>query len=97
MLRQQTPSGPPRVAVSGPYQPDLIVMALAAEAAGSVVFPVPRRLRGDALQAVLAAIRPTHAFVQARREIPHWLRTRPNAETTLTLFSPHVAARHEGV
>jgi hypothetical protein len=97
LLRQDTPSGPPRVAVSGPYQPDLIVMSLAAEAAGGVVFPVPRRLRGEALQAVLAAIGPTHAFVQARREIPHWLRTQPNADTPLTLFSPHVAARQEGV
>ncbi len=86
----QVPSGL-RLVVSGAYEPDLIAVALAAYAAGGQIFPVPRALQGNILRDTLAEIRPTHSFVQVRRDIPHWLQTAASVSSGFVLLSRHAA------
>lgn len=85
-----------RIALSGPFEPDLITFALAAHARGVLLHPVAPSLQGDGLAGVLAAIAPTHAFVQGRRTIARWLTVRPGGGTaavplftSLPLGPPH--------
>jgi hypothetical protein len=81
-----------RLAVSGAYEPDLIFIALAALTLGGMVLPVARSLRGKDLATVLAAARPTHAFVQSRRTVAHWVAS-PVDESRIPLFSNQPVVR----
>ncbi len=59
VLRARGISGELRLAVSGSYEPDLVVLSLAALAAGGEVFALSPKLRGAELARELAAIGPT--------------------------------------
>ncbi|MBS7537493.1 AMP-binding protein [Ancylobacter lacus] len=75
-----------RLAVSGAYDPDLVILALAALAAGGRVHAVDPALAGEDLARILAVVAPTQAFVQGRRAIGAWLDVRPGASRPLPLF-----------
>lgn len=62
-----------RLAVSGALEPGLILLALAAQAAGATVAVIDRHAQGPALGALLRAAAPTHAFVQDRKAVSAWL------------------------
>ncbi|MDF2621293.1 MAG: hypothetical protein K0S00_3952 [Xanthobacteraceae bacterium] len=97
VLRARGISGELRLAVSGSYEPDLVVLSLAALAAGGEVFALSPKLRGAELARELAAIGPSHAFVQSRRAIAQWFAAGPPAATRLPLFSPQAfVGGHEG-
>jgi hypothetical protein len=81
-----------RLAVSGAYEPDLIFIALAAATLGGAVLPVGRSLRGDGLATRLTHFRPTHAFVQNRRIMAHWVTTKIG-DSRIPLFSSQSAVR----
>lgn len=97
VLRARGVSGELRLAVSGSYEPDLVVLSLAALAAGGEVFALSPKLRGAELARALAAIGPTHAFVQSRRAIAQWFAAAPPAAARLPLFCPQAfVGGHEG-
>ncbi|MFT4191569.1 MAG: AMP-binding protein [Comamonas sp.] len=62
-----------RLAVSGALEPQLIVLALAAHAAGAEVVVIDRHAQGAALRAALQAAAPTLAFVQSRQTLSAWI------------------------
>jgi len=62
-----------RVAVSGAYEPDLLLFALAASSAGAAITPVARDLHGEELRHLFGEALPTHAFVAHRGDIAHWV------------------------
>jgi hypothetical protein len=87
LLKEGSNPGEIRLAASGLYEPDLIILALAALSSGGKVFLLHGDLRGEVLARELAAIRPTHAFVQDRRTIARWFAAAPAGTTRLPLFS----------
>jgi hypothetical protein len=87
LLKQRSDSDGIRLAASGYYEPDLVILGLAALSIGGEVFLLHGNLRGDALARELAAVRPTHAFVQGRRAIAQWLAAAPPDTAGLPLFS----------
>jgi len=88
VLKERSSRGHVRLAASGLYEPDLVILALAALSSGGEVFLLDADLRGEALTRGLSAIRPTHAFVQSRRTIARWLAATPATTMRLQLFSP---------
>ncbi|MDR3464701.1 MAG: hypothetical protein P4M07_02030 [Xanthobacteraceae bacterium] len=87
LLNERSLPGRMRLVTSGHYEPDLIMLALAALASGGEVFTLPAELRGDALARELSGLRPTHAFVQGRRAIAEWLAAVPEGLNRVPLFS----------
>lgn len=85
-----------RLAVSGAFEPTLLILALAARRLGGQVVSVPRHASGEALRRVLAGSRPAFAFVQARESVSDWLQLGPQADWTLTLFSAQAVPREAG-
>lgn len=69
-LRQQGFSEQSRLVLSGAFEPNLLLLALAAEAVGAQVLTLPDDLEPQALQQQLWRIRPSHAYVQGRQ--PDW-------------------------
>jgi hypothetical protein len=75
------------LAASGLYEPDLIILALAALSVSGEVFLLPGNLRGEMLSQKFDAIGPTHGFVQGRRTIAQWFKSAPSGSVRLPLFS----------
>ncbi|WPN96298.1 acyl-CoA synthetase [Pseudomonas sp. MUP55] len=69
-LRQQGYNEQSRLALSGAFEPNLLLLALAAESVGGQVLTLPDSLAPQALQQQLWRIRPSHAYVQGRQ--PDW-------------------------
>jgi hypothetical protein len=92
LLKERSNSGEIRLAASGDYEPDLVILGLAALSVGGEVFLLHDILRGEALARELAAIRPTLAFVQGRRAIAQWLAAAPSGTARLPLFSTRAFA-----
>lgn len=72
-LRQQGFNEDSRLALSGAFEPDLLLLALAARHVGGEVLTIPDNLDAEALHNALWRSRPTHAFVQGRQTRPLWL------------------------
>lgn len=72
-LRQQGFSEDSRLAVSGAFEPNLLLLALAAQQVGGQWLAVADNLDAPALHNVLWHSRPTHAFVQDRQTQQRWL------------------------
>lgn len=87
VLRARARGAEVRLAVSGAYEPDLLILALAALSTGGEVLTVPPGLRGEELARELASVRPSHAFVQGRRTLSRWLAAPPPGDAQLPLFS----------
>jgi len=72
-LRQQGFSEESRLALSGAFEPHLLLLALAAQSIGGQILTLADDLGPAALQQQLWRIRPTHAYVQGRQQVRHWL------------------------
>lgn len=72
-LRQQGFTEDSRLALRGVFEPDLLLLALAARHLGGEVLTVPDTLDAEVLHKVLWRSRPTHAFVQGRQTRQLWL------------------------
>lgn len=72
-LRQQGFTPGARLALSGAFEPSLLILALAAQQLGGQNLVIGRDSRGDELQRLLRHGRPAFAFVQRRENVSHWL------------------------
>ena len=72
-LRQQGFSETSRLAVSGAFEPNLLLLALAAQQVGGDLLAIADNLDAAALHSVLWRSNPTHAFVQGRQPQQLWL------------------------
>ncbi|MHC8287351.1 AMP-binding protein [Pseudomonas sp. XS1P51] len=72
-LRQQGFTEDSRLAVSGAFEPDLLLLALAAQHVGGELLTLPDNLAPESLHKVLWRSRATHAFVQGRQTQQLWL------------------------
>lgn len=94
---QQKGFGPgSRLALSGAFEPRLILLALAARAAGGQAFAVSRAASGEELRGLLHRTQPTHAFVQSREGVSQWLAAAVGLPHELLLFSAQSAPRQSG-
>ena len=71
-LRQQGFSEQSRLALSGAFEPNLLLLVLAAQTIGGQVLTLADTLEPDALQQHLWRIRPSHSYVQGRHQARHW-------------------------
>ncbi|WPN21363.1 AMP-binding protein [Pseudomonas marginalis] len=71
-LRHQGFSEQSRLALSGAFEPNLLLLALAAHAIGGQVLTLADDLDPEALQHHLWRIRPTHSYVQGRQHVRDW-------------------------
>ena len=72
-LRQQGFTEGSRLALSGAFEPNLLLLALAARHIGAELLTLPDNLDPDALHKALWRSRPTHAFVQGRQTQQLWI------------------------
>ena len=86
-LRQQGFGPGQRLALSGAFEPSLLILALAAHPLGGQSLVIGRDSRGDELQRQLRQARPTFAFVQRREDVSHWLGSGLAELWPLRLFS----------
>lgn len=94
---QQQGFGPgSRLALSGAFEPTLILLALAAKAAGGHPLPVSRALSGEALRSALAELRPSHIYVQGREGTLRHLAALGAAEDEILLLSSASVERRSG-
>lgn len=69
-LRQQGFSEQSRLVLSGAFEPNLLLLALAAQSVGGQVLTLADNLEPQALEQQLWRIRPSHVYVQGRQ--PDW-------------------------
>jgi len=69
-LRQQGFNEQSRLALCGAFEPNLLLLALAAQSVGGQVLTLADDLEPEALRQQLWRIRPSHAHVQDRRQQP---------------------------
>src|SRR5471030_19523 len=72
-LRQQGFTEESRLALSGAFEPDLLLLALAARHVGGEVLTLPDTLDAEALHKALWRSHPTNAFVLGRQTQQLWL------------------------
>lgn len=75
-LRQQGFSEQSRLALSGAFEPNLLLLALASQTVGGQVVTLADDLEPDAVQHHLWRIRPSHSYVQGRQQ-RHWASANP--------------------
>jgi long-subunit acyl-CoA synthetase (AMP-forming) len=75
-LRQQGFSEQSRLALSGAFEPNLLLLALAAQSIGGQVLTLADDLEPDAVQQQLWRIRPTHVYAPGRQH-RHWASFNP--------------------
>ncbi|WP_256262130.1 acyl-CoA synthetase [Pseudomonas costantinii] len=71
-LRQQGFSEQSRLALSGAFEPNLLLLALAAQSIGGQVLTLADDLEPEVLRQQLWRIRPTHSYVPGRQQMRHW-------------------------
>ena len=71
-LRQQGFGEHSRLALSGAFEPNLLLLALAAQSIGGQVLTLADNLDPEALQQQLWRIRPSHSYTQNRQQARHW-------------------------
>ena len=69
-LRQQGFSDQSRLVLSGAFEPNLLLLALAAQSVGGQVLTLADNLEPQALEQQLWRIRPSHVYAQGRQ--PDW-------------------------
>lgn len=90
-LRQQGFSEQSRLALSGAFEPNLLLLALAAQAVGGQVVTLADDLEPEAVQQHLWRIRPSHSYVQGRQK-KHWASA--NVVDFVQLLGPTDPAQH---
>ncbi|OLF54692.1 AMP-binding protein [Pseudomonas chlororaphis] len=68
-----------RLVVSGPFEPDLLLLALAAHSIGAQVVAVDDELDAEALRQALWRLQPSHAFVHSRQQLLRWVAAGENS------------------
>ena len=91
-LRQQGFSAQSRLALSGTFEPDLLLLALAAQSVGGQVLTLADDLEPEALYPQLWRIHPSHSYAQGRRQVRHWQSANPLDFTQL--LGPVDPAQH---
>ncbi|MDQ0703225.1 long-subunit acyl-CoA synthetase (AMP-forming) [Pseudomonas sp. W3I7] len=76
-LRQQGFSAQSRLALSGTFEPDLLLLALAAQSVGGQVLTLADDLEPEALYQQLWRIHPSHSYAQGRQQVRHWQSANP--------------------
>lgn len=72
-LRQQGLSADSRLLVSALFEPDLLLLALAAHSLGAEVLSLDPELAPEALRQSLWRLQPSHAFVHSRQQVLDWV------------------------
>lgn len=72
-LHQQGFNQHSRLALSALFEPDLLLLALAALSIGGKVLSIDHELGPEALHQALWRLRPTHALVDSRQQVLRWL------------------------
>ncbi len=90
-LRQQGFNEQSRLALSGAFEPNLLLLALAAESIGGQVLTLADDLEPEAVQQHLWRIRPSHSYVQGRQN-RHW--ASGNVVDFVQLLGPTDPAQH---
>ncbi|TPG77837.1 acyl-CoA synthetase [Pseudomonas mandelii] len=72
-LSQQGFTKESRLVLSGAFEPNLLLLALASQHIGGELLTFPDNLDPESLHKNLWRSRPTHAFVQDRQTRQHWL------------------------
>jgi hypothetical protein len=72
-LRQHGFDERSRLVLSGAFDPDFLLLALAAQASGGALVVVPAPTSAEEAQRIVDVQRPTHSFVQQRRDLTLWL------------------------
>jgi len=85
-----------RLALSGAFEPTLLLLALAAKRAGGQTLVVSRQARDEELRRQLLLARPGYAYVQRRENVSHWLLAGADSEWALQLFSAQSGERSAG-
>lgn len=80
-----------RLALAGALTPELILLALAAQAVGAVLVSIDRDAQGEQLKTLLQAAQPGHAFVQDRKTIASWLASGYSNAAPLPLLTSQMA------
>lgn len=91
-LRQQGFSAQSRLALSGTFEPALLLLALAAQSVGGQVLTLADDLEPEALYQQLWRIHPSHSYAQGRRQVRHWQSANPLDFTQL--LGPVDPAQH---
>ncbi len=71
-LRQQGFSAQSRLALSATFEPNLLLLALAAQSVGGQVLTLADDLEPEALYQQLWRIHPSHSYAQGRQQVRHW-------------------------
>ncbi|OPA83574.1 hypothetical protein BFW87_30280 [Pseudomonas fluorescens] len=71
-LRQQGFNEQSRLALSGAFEPNLLLLALAAQVVGGQALTLADDLEPEVLYQQLWRIRPTHSYVQNPQQVRHW-------------------------
>ncbi|MEX3777758.1 AMP-binding protein [Pseudomonas sp. MYb118] len=87
-LRQQGFTEQSRLAVSGAFEPNLLLLTLAAQQAGGQVLAIGDDLDAQALHPILWQSQPTHAFVPRRQTRQLWLNHGQAVLDFAELFGP---------
>ncbi|EJL05044.1 MULTISPECIES: AMP-binding protein [Pseudomonas] len=96
-LRQQGFGPGARLALSGAFEPSLLILALAARQLDGHSLVIDRDSRGEDLQRQLRLARPAFAFVQHRESVSHWLNCGLDQQWPLRLYSTQVNAAASGL
>jgi hypothetical protein len=97
-LRQQGFSAQSRLALSGAFEPNLLLLALAAQSIGAQVLSVSDQLGPEALRQALWRLQPSHAFIQSRQQLLQWVSVGQNSVAPQLLIANQRAPRlPEGV
>lgn len=91
-LRQQGFTESSRLALSGAFEPNLLLLALAAQSVGGQILTLAAELDPEVIHQQLWRIRPSHSYVQDRRQVRHWQSA--NLVDFNQLLDPTVPAQH---
>ncbi len=92
-LRDQGVGPGTRLALSGAFEPTLLLLALAAFEAGAEVVSVPRSSDAAQWRAELAALQPSHLYLQRREDVAAALQAAGDASREVVLISAHAPVR----
>ena len=81
------------LAVSGPFEPTLIMLALAAYQLGGTVVTISRLVNTDELHQAIDQAQPTHAYVHGRDGMASWIKAAAGSRHELVLISNQAVSR----
>ncbi|MGE8415883.1 MAG: AMP-binding protein [Pseudomonas sp.] len=88
-LRQHGLDHRSRLVLSGPFEPDLLLLALAAQSLGAEVASIDDQLPPDGLRQCLWRLRPSHVLVDTSQQLQDWLAASDNGVAPRLLIVRH--------